>query len=272
VTGVRYQDANGEHALRAAVVIGADGRFSRVRRLAGLREQPLGASSDLLWFRLPRRPSDPPEADVDLYFGRHNYVGLLGGPHDWQVGYTLPKGGYAAARQAGIGPIRDFVSAYVPWLADRMHLLTNFGQTTLLSVDISRVSRWHRPGLMLIGDAAHVISPVGGNGILMAVQDAVAAANRLIPALRNGRVEESVLTAIQADREPAIRAVQGHQVRVERRVAEARRRGRPITPPRTVRVLAGLQRTRAARSNAYGPQPPVLDFRLLTSGPLEVAR
>ncbi|GAA1722188.1 FAD-dependent oxidoreductase [Fodinicola feengrottensis] len=272
ITGVRYQDSHGEHVLRSAVVIGADGRFSRVRRLAGLPDQSLGAANDLLWFRLPRRASDPPEADVDIYFGPHNYVGLLGGQRDWQVGYTLPKGGYAAARQAGLGPIRDFFAEHVPWLADRLYLLSDFGQTTLLSVDISRVERWHRPGLMLLGDAAHVISPVGGNGILMAIQDAVAAANRLVPALRTGRVDETVLAAVQAEREPAIRAVQARQVRVERRVMNARERGLPITPPQFLRMLTSVPavRVRAARANAYGPRPPVLDPAVLTSSKVEV--
>jgi 2-polyprenyl-6-methoxyphenol hydroxylase-like FAD-dependent oxidoreductase len=273
VTGVRYHDSSGDHVLHAGVVIGADGRFSRVRRMAGLPDKSLGATSDLLWFRLPRRPSDPPEADVDIYFGPHNYVGLLGGQRDWQVGYTLSKGGYAAARQAGIGPIREFFADYVPWLADRLYLLSDFSQTTLLSMEISRVERWHRPGLLLLGDAAHVISPVGGNGILMAVQDAVTAANKLVPALRTGAVPESVLAGVQAEREPAIRTVQAHQVRVERRASAARERGVPITPPKFLRLLTGIPAMRAkiARANAYGPQPPLLDPAILAAAPVKVA-
>jgi 2-polyprenyl-6-methoxyphenol hydroxylase-like FAD-dependent oxidoreductase len=237
-----------------------------MRRLAGLPAESLGVAGDLLWFRLPRRPDDPQGADADLYFGRDHYVGLLGGVSGWQVGYTLPKGGYPAARRAGIGPIRDFVARRVPWLADRVDLLRDFSQTTLLSVEISRVARWWRPGLLLLGDAAHVISPVGGNGILMAVQDAVAAANRLVPALRDGPVGDAVLAAVQADREPAIRLVQAAQVRTEQRVARARDAGRPLAPPaRLLRLLTALPgaRARAARSNAYGPFPPRLDPRLL---------
>ncbi|MEV0053256.1 FAD-dependent oxidoreductase [Saccharopolyspora shandongensis] len=159
VTGVRFRDELGEHERASSLVIGADGRFSKVRRLAEIPAHPLGASSDLLWFRLPRHDDDPPEADVDLYFGSDHYVGLLGGPTDWQVGYALPKGDYAVARAAGPAPIRDFVAGHVPWLADRVHLLRDFAQTTLLSVDIARVDTWHRPGLLLIGDAAHVIPP-----------------------------------------------------------------------------------------------------------------
>ncbi|GAA1990878.1 FAD-dependent oxidoreductase [Amycolatopsis minnesotensis] len=261
VTGVRYRDHTGTHHLPAALVVGADGRFSRVRRLAGAPARSLGASTDLLWFRLPRRDDDPPDADVDLHFGRNHYLGLLAGTHDWQVGYSLPKGGYAEARDRGVGPIRTFVADHVPWLADRAGLLTGFAQTTLLSVDISRVDTWWRPGLLLIGDAAHVISPVGGNGILMAVQDAVTTANHLVRC-PGERDFDTALPGIQAEREPAIRQVQAQQVRVERRAARARENGRPATPPYLLlRLLTALPgaRARAARANAYGPRPPLLD-------------
>ncbi|MCR6482591.1 FAD-dependent oxidoreductase [Amycolatopsis sp. OK19-0408] len=263
VTGVRFR--GGE--LETSVVIGADGRFSTVRRLAGLPAEPLGATTDLLWFRLPRSPGDPPDADLDLYFGRDAYVGVLGGVHDWQVGYSIEKGSYPALREAGVEPIRAFLRERVPWLADRAHLLTGFDRTTLLSVDISRTERWHRPGLLLLGDAAHVISPVGGNGILMAIQDAVAAANRLIPPLRRGEVTAADLAAVQADRVRAIERVQADQVRVERRAAAARARGRGTAPPALLRFLFAIPalRTRGARSNAYGPFPPQLDESLLVS-------
>ncbi len=258
VTGVRYRDDTGTHDLAAGLVVATDGRFSRVRRLAGMTATSLGASTDLLWFRLPAKPGDPPDADVGLYFGRDHYVALLTGTEGWQVGYTLPKGGYAAARDAGVEPIRRFVAERVPWLADRTDLLTDFGRTTLLSVDISRVRQWWRPGLLLLGDAAHVISPVGGNGILMAVQDAVSAANRIAAA--DLPVAGNVLAAIQAEREPAIRRVQAQQVGIEKRVEQARRTGRPITPPQLLRLVTALPgvRARAARSNAYGPTPPRL--------------
>jgi 2-polyprenyl-6-methoxyphenol hydroxylase-like FAD-dependent oxidoreductase len=261
VTGVRLRDG----ALPAGLVIGADGRFSTLRKAAGLPLDALGASSDLLWFRLPKHDDDPPEADVDLYFGRTHYAGLLSGPHDWQVGYSLPKGGYPAARDAGVEPIRRFVTEHIPWLADRAPLLTDFGQTTLLSVEIARLRTWWRPGLLLLGDAAHVISPVGGNGILMAIQDAVAAANRLVPVLRAAPpgphpVPDAVLAAVQADRQAAIERVQAQQARIERRIAAARDAGKPLTPPAFLRWLTAVPavRARAARANAYGPNPPAL--------------
>lgn len=260
VTGVEVGGDFGGEELPASLVVGADGRFSKVRTLAGLPATSLGAQTDVLWFALPRRADDPPEADVDLYFGADRYVGLLGGPDEWQVGYSLPKGGYAAVRAAGVEPIKEFLREHVPWLADRADLLTDMNRTTLLSVDIARVERWYRPGLLLIGDAAHVISPVGGNGILMALQDAVAAANRLVPALRAGGVHETDLSAVQQDREAAIREVQAAQVRTERRVVRARERDRTIAPPRFLRWVFAVPgvRKRSATRNAYGPNPPHL--------------
>lgn len=287
VAGVRLAD--GEE-LRAPLVVGADGRFSRMRRLADLPARSLGAQTDILWFTLPRLPSDPPEADVDLYFGAHHYVGLLGRPAEWQVGYSLPKGGYPELRETGVEPIRAFLREHVGWLADRADRLTDLAQTTLLSVDISRVERWYRPGLLLIGDAAHVISPVGGNGILMALQDAVAAANRLVPGLRRvnvqaenmqgenvqgenvqagnvrgAHVRESDLRAVQEDRQAAIETVQAQQVRTEQRVAKARESGKPIGPPGFLRWITAVPgvRGRSARANAYGPNPPSLDPAVL---------
>lgn len=173
----------------------------------------------------------------------------------------MPKGGFAAAREAGLEPIRRFLAEHIPWLADRAAGLRDFSQVTLLSVEIARVDRWWRPGLLLVGDAAHVISPVGGNGILMAVQDAVAAANHLVPALRTeGPVPAGALAAVQIDREPAIHRVQAQQVRIERASARARERGRPVTPPRALALLSRLPavRARVARANAFGPEPPRL--------------
>ncbi|MFC3764154.1 FAD-dependent oxidoreductase [Tenggerimyces flavus] len=267
VTGVRYQDGQGqEREQPAKLVIAADGRFSRFRRLADLPARPLGASSDLLWFQLPKRPNDPPDADVSLYFGVGHYVALLGRTNSWQVGYTIPKGAYAATRERGVEPIRAFVEQYVPWLSDRTSLLTDWSQITLLSVEIARVDTWHRPGLLLIGDAAHVISPVGGNGILMAIQDAIVTANVLVPRLRNGgTVDSRDLARIQNEREPAIVAVQRMQVRVEQRTALTLQTGKAFRPSPAFRLFTRVPylRGRSARANAYGPRTPRLDPTLL---------
>lgn len=263
IRGVVYRAGTGTHELAADLVVGADGRFSKLRGMVDLPVKSSGARTDLLWFRLPRRPADPANTDLELHFGRDHYIGLLAGTGGWNVGYSLPKGGYQAARAAGVAPIRTSVAERVPWLADRVHLLESFRQTTLLPVEIARVDRWWRPGLLLIGDAAHVISPVGGNGILMAVQDAVTAANHLVPALRRGDAGtvDHALQQIQAEREPAIERVQAQQVRTEARVARSRGTGKPIATPALLRVLTAVPgfRRRAARANAYGPEPPALN-------------
>ncbi|MDN5855505.1 MAG: FAD-dependent monooxygenase, partial [Actinomycetia bacterium] len=206
--------------------------------------------------------------DLDLYCGPGQYLGVLGGPDHWRVGYAIPHGGYPAARDAGVAPIQHFLRTHVPWLADRAHHLTDFGQTSLLSVDIASAPLWHRPGVLLIGDAAHVISPVGGNGILMAVQDAVSAANHLVEPLRRGRPTDSDLARVQAERGPAIARVQAEQTRTERASARARARGSVLAPPWFLRPLLALPlvQRRAARGNAYGPLPPQLNLRLLDSG------
>ncbi len=268
VGGVDVRTAGtGRQTIRARLVIGFDGRSSSLRRFGGFELETLGQGNDLLWFDLPRAAGDPEDADLSLYFGSDHYVALISRPDAWQVGYVIRPGGYAEAREAGVAPIRDFVSAHVPWLAARVAELREWGQVTLLNVEIARVPRWHRDGLLLLGDAAHVISPVGGNGILMAIQDAIVAANRLIPALSDGRepVAESVLAEIQAEREPAIRKVQAEQVRAEQRTRRLLTEGKPLAPDAAFRLLGlvpGLRR-RAARHNAYGPDTPRFDRRLL---------
>ncbi|WP_114453896.1 FAD-dependent oxidoreductase [Halopolyspora algeriensis] len=267
VAGVRFRDETGEHELRADMVIAADGRFSRMRRLADMPVQSLGAGSDVVWFRLPHRPEDPPDADLDLYFGRGHYAAVLGQPASWQVGYTIAKGSYPQVRAAGAEPVRAFLARHVPWLADRVELLTDLNQTTLLSVDIARVSRWYRPGLLLLGDAAHVISPVGGNGILMAIQDAVASANVLVPAFRaGGPIAQDSLAEVQRVREPAIKHVQQQQVRTEQRVAPFLGSEQEFDPGVVFRMVTSIPflRRRSARSNAYGPFPPTLDPAVLS--------
>lgn len=267
VVGVRHRLGNEERELRADLVIGADGRYSGVRRYADLPLTSRGATTDLVWFRLSRRPGDP-DADLDLYCGPGRYLGVLGGPDHWRVGYAIPHGGYGKAREAGVGPIQEFIRTNVPWLADRALELDDFGKTTLLSVDIAAAPRWHRPGLLLIGDAAHVISPTGGNGILMAIQDAVSAANHLVGPLRRGELTEADLAAVQAERAPAIEQVQAEQARTERSADRSRARGAVLAPPRLVRPLLALPfvQRRSARANAYGPRPPRLDLALLDGG------
>ena len=208
VRGVRYRARDGWHELRAQLVVGADGRFSRLRGLGGLEPVRTAAPVDILWFRLPRRETDPPPG---VYLGDGGSVALLNRGAEWQIGYSLAKGGYARLRAEGLEALRRSVAIRVPWLAGRADALRGWDQTSLLAVETCRLRRWYRPGLLLIGDAAHTMSPVGAVGITVALQDAAVASNILGPRLRAGRLAVADLAAVQRRREWAVRIVQAYQ-------------------------------------------------------------
>jgi 2-polyprenyl-6-methoxyphenol hydroxylase-like FAD-dependent oxidoreductase len=207
VRGVRYRDPDGIHEVHAQLVIGADGRFSKVRELAELRRTSSAQPIDILWFRLPSAPSDAP-SDSGLYVGHGQYTFVRHRGDHWQIAYMLPKGGYQRLRAAGIEIARHAVTELVPWLADRTELLRDWRDTSLLSIESSRVQRWYRPGVLVIGDAAHIMSPVAGVGINLAVQDAVVAANVLGHRLETHRVRVQDLASVQRRREVPTRAIQ----------------------------------------------------------------
>ncbi len=216
VRGVRYRTADGPREIRATLTVGADGRFSRVRRLAGLKPVENSPPMDVLWFNLPREADDPEDAGAIFRFGPGSLLVLMDHFDHWQVGYIIRKGGYRHLRTAGLPALRRSVAKLVPELADRVGDLKDWKQGSLLSVESDRLSRWYRPGLLLIGDAAHVTSPVGGVGINLAIQDAVAAANVLAEPLKSGRLRLRHLKAVQRRREWPTRLVQGAQVLAER--------------------------------------------------------
>ncbi len=209
VKGVRYRDHAGWHEVRAPLTVGADGRFSRMRRLAGIEPVQTAVPMDVLWFRLPRRPGDPPGAAGRI--GKGHVVAMLDRGDQWQIAYGIPKGAYRELHAAGMAALRRSVAEVAPELADRVEHLQDWKQVALLSVESSRCRRWYRPGLLLIGDAAHVMSPVGGVGINYAIQDAVAAANILAEPLRAGRVTTANLAAVQRRRELPTRVIQAVQ-------------------------------------------------------------
>jgi 2-polyprenyl-6-methoxyphenol hydroxylase-like FAD-dependent oxidoreductase len=208
VRGVRYRARDGWHEVRTHLVVGADGRFSRLRGLAGLEPVRSASPVDLLWFRLPRREADPP---AGVYLGDGGSVALLNRGAQWQVGYSLAKGGYARLRAEGLEALRRSVALRAPWLAGRTDALQAWSQTSLLVVEACRLRRWYRPGLLLIGDAAHTMLPVGAVGITVALQDAAVASNVLGPRLRAGRVGVADLAAVQRRREWPVRIVQAYQ-------------------------------------------------------------
>jgi 2-polyprenyl-6-methoxyphenol hydroxylase-like FAD-dependent oxidoreductase len=239
VRGVRYRSDDGWHELRAKLTVGADGRFSRTRHLAGIEPVPSGEPPmDVLWFRLPKEPGDPKESAAGA-LGRGRGVAMLSRPNDWQIAYLFPKGGYQRLRAAGLHELRRSIAELVPWVADRVDRLRDWHQVALLSVEASRCRRWYKPGLLLIGDAAHVMSPAGGVGINYAIQDGVAAANLLTGPLLRGVVRSCELAAVQRRREWVTRAVQFVQATIPRRVlfARGRPRGGPIHLPWFVRQL-----------------------------------
>ncbi len=201
VAGVRWRDreTGAEHELHAQLTVAADGRGSAVRAAAGIRPRSFGAPMDVWWFRLPRRASDP-EGGVARMATGHFCVLLDRGDY-WQCAYLIGKGSDAVLRAAGIGELRRRFAALLPWLGDRVGELRTWDDVKLLDVKLDRVRRWDRDGLLLIGDAAHAMSPVGGVGINLAVQDAVAAARILGPALASGGiVPRAVLRRVQRRR------------------------------------------------------------------------
>jgi 2-polyprenyl-6-methoxyphenol hydroxylase-like FAD-dependent oxidoreductase len=238
VHGVRYRgEDDAWHELRATLTVAADGRFSKFRSLAGLEPVKTAPPMDVVWFRLPRRSSEGGDTGAIHVHGGHFAV-VLERSDEWQVGYAVLKGGFPQLRVAGIEALRRSLAEMVPWLADRVELLKDWKQTSVLSVESSRLRVWHKPGLLLIGDAAHVMSPVGGVGINYAVQDAVEAANLLAEPLRGGTVTDADLAAVQARRERPVRAIQAVQRLIQRKIAgPALQTDQPFRVPFFLRLL-----------------------------------
>jgi 2-polyprenyl-6-methoxyphenol hydroxylase-like FAD-dependent oxidoreductase len=207
VVGVRYRGPDGAREVRAQLVVGADGRFSKVRQLANITLHAQSRGWDLLSMRLPKSEADPPRA-YGLYPGYPSFLVVSDRAIVWHVGLGFPRGTYQELRQAGIESVRQIIAERAPWMADRVHLLESWSQTSLLVVQLGRVARWHRPGLLLIGDAAHVMSPVFGVGINYAIQDAIVAANVLGRRLVAGKVRSRDLAAVQRRREWPTRIMQ----------------------------------------------------------------
>ena len=239
VIGVRGTAADGPFEVRADLVVAADGRSSILRERAGLQVEDLGAPMDVLWFRLSRSPGDP-EATMGRFDVGRIFVLLNRGQH-WQCGYVIPKGSAEEVRRRGLDAFRASVVALMPFAADRVVAeIRDWDDVKLLTVRVDRLRQWYRPGLLCIGDAAHAMSPVGGVGINLAIQDAVAAANRLWRPLREGRLTTEDLRRVQRRREWPTRVTQWLQLLVQRRVIRTtlgRRSGR-LTPPPLVRFLA----------------------------------
>jgi 2-polyprenyl-6-methoxyphenol hydroxylase-like FAD-dependent oxidoreductase len=216
VVGVRATSTEGELDIRADLVVGADGRHSTIRDRAGFQPLNIGAPIDVLWFRVSRRADDPDHALGNIDRGRV-LVTIDRGDY-WQCAFVIPKDSDDKVRARGLPAFHADIAAIAPFLRDRIAEITDWDQVKLLTVAVDRLPRWYKPGLLCIGDAAHAMSPIGGVGVNLAVQDAVAAANILATPLKNKSLRIDDLAAVQARREWPVRMMQGVQVLIQNRV------------------------------------------------------
>jgi 2-polyprenyl-6-methoxyphenol hydroxylase-like FAD-dependent oxidoreductase len=216
VAGVRAKTPNGVLEIRAPLTVGADGRHSVVRERAGLEVIDLGAPMDVMWMRISRHPTDP--AQTLGHFDRGRILFLINREDYWQCAFVIPKGTADEIRQRGLKAFHREIAELEPFLKDRVEELRDWKQVSLLTVRVDRLARWFRPGLLCIGDAAHAMSPIGGVGINLAIQDAVAAANILGPKLRQDNVTECDLQAVQRRRNFPTRATQRFQILIQNNV------------------------------------------------------
>jgi 2-polyprenyl-6-methoxyphenol hydroxylase-like FAD-dependent oxidoreductase len=210
VIGVNAQTPEGSIQIRADLVVGCDGRHSTIRKAAALEVQEFGVPIDVLWFRISRSNGDPEQLFGNINYGK--VLILINRGSYFQSGFIIRKGSFEALKQNGLEAFRQSILRIAPYLGDRVEELKDWDQIKLLSVQINRLRRWHRPGLLCIGDAAHAMSPAGGVGINLAIQDAVAAANLLARPLLERRVTEALLARVQQRREFPTRVTQRLQV------------------------------------------------------------
>ncbi len=259
VVGVRYLGGDGaEHELRAKLTVGTDGRFSVVRRLAGFEPIKTAPPMDVLWFKLPKLPGEPDvTAGAFGGIGRGRIFVLLDRDDHWQAGLVFPKGQYQALRAQGIEAVRKSLAETEPRFANHAETLTDWNQLNLLSVESNRCPLWHKPGVLVIGDAAHVMSPVGGVGINYAIQDAVVAANVLAAPLKSGTVSETHLAEVQRQREWPTRVIQRMQSAMQDNlIIRALQSTRPATVPWQLKLLLKIPILRdiPSRLIAFGPR------------------
>jgi len=256
IVGLKATTPEGALEVKADLVVGADGRHSAVRAAAGLKVRELGAPMDVLWFRLTRRPADPAETMGRFDAGR--ICVLINRAEHWQCGYVIAKGSLERVRAAGIERFRQDVAQLAPWAADRLAGdLRGWDDVKLLTVAVDRLERWHRPGLICIGDAAHAMSPIGGVGINLAIQDAVAAANILARPLRQRQLADADLARVQRRRLWPTRVTQRLQLLVQNRIVGPVLGASSITPPLPLRLMARspLLRRIPARLLGLGIRP-----------------
>ena len=266
VIGVHAKTRNDEIEVRADLVVGADGRSSMVREKAGLQVKEFGAPMDVLWFRLRRTAEDPATTMGRFDTGRI-FIALNRGDY-WQCGYVIAKGQFEEMRRQEFETFRAAIVKLAPYARDSVQDLRGWDDVKLLTVRVDRLLEWFRSGLLCIGDAAHAMSPVGGVGINLAIQDAVAAANVLFKPLREGQLAIEHLRRIQKRRELPTRVTQGLQVAVQRRIiARVLVETGRLRPPLAVRLLGKIPFLRRipARIVGLGIRPEHVDPELMRS-------
>ena len=256
IVGVRAKTPDGALTIRADLVIGCDGRHSTVREKAGLKSDDYGAPMDVLWFRVSRKVTDSADTFGHIEAGR--LMVMLDRGDYWQCAYVIPKGGIERMKSEGLEVFHKHVVEMSPFLGDRVSELKSWDDIKLLSVAVDRLQKWWRPGLICIGDAAHAMSPIGGVGINLAVQDAVAAANRLADPLRRGAVRDEDLQAIEERRRLPVRFTQWLQLTIQRqiisRVLQSEQRPKPPAIFKLFNVFPVLRRI-PARLLGLGIRP-----------------
>src|SRR5437588_575823 len=255
VAGVRVKTPAGERDFRADLVIGADGRHALTHTQAGFEIQELGVPIDVLWMHISKREGDPEQ--LFGFFRHGKLLVLIDREEYYQAGFVIPKGGIEIAKQRGLPALHSEIVSLAPFLEDRIAELDDWSKIKLLTVQINRLNCWCREGLLCIGDNAHAMSPAGGVGINLALQDAIAAANLLATKLRTGSVSVADLRKVQERREWPTRLIQAMQTFIHRRVVTGRESKTGESLPIIVRLLQWLPPLRAlpARFVGIGPRP-----------------
>jgi 2-polyprenyl-6-methoxyphenol hydroxylase-like FAD-dependent oxidoreductase len=251
IAGVTAKTAAGQIEIRAILTVGADGRHSIVRERAGLQVMDLGAPMDVLWMRISRRLTDPGQTLGHVEAGR--LFIMIRRQDYWQCGFVIPKGAADEIRKQGIEKFRENIANLQPFLRDRIGEMRDWNDVSLLTVKVDRLRQWWLPGLLCIGDAAHAMSPVGGVGINLAIQDAVAAANILATNLAAGTLSDQDLHAVQRRREFPTRATQRLQVLIQnmviRRVLGS---AQPLKVPWPLKLMQKFSRLRSIPARVIG--------------------